>query len=232
MKKTIYTLATALCLVGGSVITTSCDLGTAGSALATQALQNYLTTGHLTGGNLAGTALQSILKDKDMANVLGQIASSMIQNYRQKGTPVVYTGQSNLEALSGTYEPMAYNSIGKGTPNLDITLTGNQKTLAQSTTAMLTIPAYTVASGITTSELTIAGLNVSTSGTTTTIALGDNSGFSGSPTCTVKGTSYPATTVFITEAKVVGNTLTLNMTLYYGKEYTNPINLVYTGTVK
>ena len=232
MKKTLFTVATALCLVGGSFIATSCDLGTAGSAIATQALQNYLTTGKLTGGNLAGTALQAIFKDKDMANVLGQIATSMLQSYTQKGTPVVYTGQSNIEALSGTYEPMAYHSIGKGTPNIDVTLTGNQKTLDQSNTAMLTIPAYTVASGITTSELTIAGLNVSTAGGTTTIALGDNSGFSGTPTCTVNGTDFPATTVFITEAKVTGNVLNINMTIYYGKDYTNPINFIYAGTVK
>lgn len=232
MKKTLFTISTALCLVAGSMVTASCDLGTAGSAIATQALQNYLTTGSLTGGNLAGTALQTIFKDKEMANVLGTLASSFIQNYSQKGTPVVYTGASSVEALAGTYEPMAYNTIGKGTPKLDVTLTGNKKTLDQSTTAMLTIPAYTVASGITTTELTIAGLGLATTGGTTTIALTDNSGFSGNPTCTVNGKSYPATTVYITEAKVVGNTLTLNMTLYYGKDYTNPINLTYTGAVK
>lgn len=232
MKKTIYTLATAICLTAGTMLTTSCGLGTAGSAIANQALQNYLTTGSLTGGNLAATALQAIMKDQEMANVLGQIASTMIQNYHQKGTPVVYAGQANIEALSGTYEPMAYKSIGKGAPTLNVTLTGNQKTLDQSSSAMLTIPAYTVASGITTTELTIAGLTVSTANGTTSIALGDNSGFSGSPTLTVNGSEFPATTVFITEAKVVAGTLSLNMTLYYGKDYTNPINLTYTGAVK
>lgn len=232
MKKTLLSIATILCLAGGSMLVVSCGLGTAGQAIAGAALQNYLTTGHLTGGDLAGTALQAILKDKDTANALGQIASSLIQGYTQKGTPVVYSGSANVEALAGTYEPMAYNSIGKGTPKLDITITGNQKALAQSTTAMLTIPAYTVASGITTSEMSIAGLDLSTSGTTTTISLGNNSGFSANPTCTVNGQSYPATTVYITEAKVEGNTLSLNMTLYYGKDYTNPINLTYTGAVK
>lgn len=232
MKKTLLTVATALCLASGSLLVVSCGLGTTGQAIANAALQNYITTGHLTGANLAATALQTILKDKDMANALGQIASSMMQNYAQKGTPIVYSGTATFEALSGTYEPMAYNTIGKGSAALNITLTGNQKTLEKSTTAMLTIPAYTVAKGITTSELTIAGLALTTDGATTIVALGNNSGFSATPTCTVNGQSYPATTVYITEAKVVGTTLSLNMTLYYGKEYTNPINLTYTGTVK
>lgn len=233
MKKTLFTVAAALTIACGSMFTVSCDLGTAGSALATTALQNYLTTGKVSGGGtLAATALQTIIKDKEMANVLGTIASNMLQNYSQKGTPVTYTGSSSLEALSGTYEPMAYNTIGKGTANLDVVLTGNQKDFAKATNAMLTIPAYTIAKGISTSEMIIAGLDLKHNGTTTTIDLGNNSGFSGTPTLTVNGQSFNAATVFITEAKVEGSQLTLNMTLYYGKDYTNPINLVYVGSVK
>lgn len=233
MKKTLFTVAAALTITCGSMLTVSCDFGTTGSALASTAVQNYLTTGHVMGGGtLAATAIQTIIKDKEMANVLGTIASNMLQSYSQKGTPVTYTGSSSLEALSGTYEPMAYNTIGKGTANLDVVLTGNQKDFAKATTAMLTIPAYTIAKGISTSEMTIAGLDLSHSGTTTTIALGNNSGFSGTPTLTVNGQSFEAATVYITEAKVEAGKLTLNMTLYYGKDYTNPINLVYTGSVK
>lgn len=233
MKKTLFTVAAALTIACGSMFTVSCDLGTAGSALATTALQNYLTTGKVSGGGtLAATALQTIIKDKEMANVLGTIASNMLQNYSQKGTPVTYTGSSSLEALSGTYEPMAYNTIGKGTANLDVVLTGNQKDFAKATNAMLTIPAYTIAKGISTSEMIIAGLDLKHNGTTTTIDLGANSGFSGTPTLTVNGQSFEAATVFITEAKVEGSQLTLNMTLYYGKDYTNPVNLVYVGSVK
>lgn len=233
MKKTLFSVAAAIVIAGGSMLTVSCDLGAAGSALASTALQNYLTTGKVTGGGtLAATALQTIIKDKEMANVLGTIASNMLQGYSQKGTPVVYTGASQIEALSGTYEPMAYNTIGKGTPTLDVTLTGNQKELSQSTQAMLTIPAYTVAKGITTTEMTIAGLDVKTSGSTVTLDLGNNSGFSGTPTLTANGQTFDAATVYITEAKVSGNQLTLNMTLYYGKDYTNPVNLVYVGAVK
>lgn len=233
MKKTALSIATAALLVGGSLMTASCGLGTAGQALASQALTNYLTTGHVTGGgNLAAAALQTIFKDQDTANALGTIASSLIQGFMQHGTPFAYTGGATTEALSGTYEPMAYNTIGKGTPHLDVTLTANQRTIGQATTAALTLPAYTVADGITASEMTIANLGLTTAGSVTNIALTDNSGFSGTPTLTVKGTHYPATTVYITEAKVVGQQLTLNMTIYYGKDYTNPVNLTYTGTVK
>lgn len=240
MKKTLFSVAAALTIACGSMFTVSCDLGTAGStigsagtAIASTALQNYLTTGKVSGGGtLAASALQTIIKDKNMANMLGSLAANIIQNYTQKGTPVTYTGSSQVEALSGTYEPMAYNTIGKNTINLDVVLTGNQKDITKATTAMLTIPAYTIAQGIKTSEMTIAGLDLTHNGMTTNIALGNSSGFSGTPTLTVNGQAFNAATVYITEAKVVGNQLTLNMTLYYGTNYTNPINLVYVGAVK
>lgn len=231
MKKTFYTLATALCLVGGGMMTSSCDLGTAAKAIGSAALNNYITTGSLTGGDLAGAALKSIIKDQDTANALGTIATDLLKGFTQRGTAFAFAGQSELEGLYGTYEPMAYNSVGKATPNLDITLTVNKKTIAESNLAQLTIPAYTVGD-VKTTELIIANLGITTSGSTSTIALTDNSGFGANCNCTYKGQTLDATTCYITEAKVVGNTLTLNMTIYYGKEYTNPVNLSYVGTVK
>lgn len=226
-------MTTAATLVGGSMMLTSCGFGTAGQAIASQLLTNYATTGSaLGGGNLAATAIQTILKDKNMANTLGTIAQNMMQGYMQKGTSFSYSGASDVEALAGTYEPMAYNTIGKGTPSLNVTLTTNKATVAESKTAALTIPAFTVAKGITTSEMTIANMGITTRGGVSTIALTDNSGFSGTPTLTVNGTDFAAATVYVSEAKVEGNTLSLNMTLYYGKDYTNPVNLVYSGTVK
>lgn len=231
MKKTIFSVASALCIVGGGIMTSSCDLGTAASALTQAALTNYATTGHLTGGNLAGTALQAIFKDKETANVLGTIASDLLKGFTQRGTAFEYSGKSTLEALYGTYEPMAYNSVGKAAPDLNVTLTVNKKTIAESDRAQLTISAYSVGD-VKTTDLTIANLGITTSGTTSTIALTDNSGFGANCNCTYKGQQLDATTVYITEANVVGNTLTLNMTIYYGKEYTNPVNLTYTGTVK
>lgn len=231
MKKTIYSLAAALCLAGGSFVATSCNLGTAASAIGQAALNNYITTGHLTGGDLAGAALKSIIKDQDTAAALGTIASDLLKGFTQRGTTFAYSGQSELEALYGTYEPMAYNSLGKEKPNLDVTLTVNKTTVAESTAAQLTISGYSVG-GVKTTDLLIANLGVTTSGNTSTIALTDNSGFGANCTCTYNGQTLDATTCYITEAKVVGNTLTLNMTIYYGKEYTNPVNLIYTGTVK
>lgn len=231
MKKTLFSVAAVICMAGGSMLVSSCDLGTAGQAIAGAALNNYLTTGSLAGGDLASTALKAIMKDQDTAQALGTIATSLLQGFTQHGTDFQYSGASTLEALYGTYEPMAYNSVGKATPNLDVKLTVNKKTVAESTTAALVIPAYTVGD-VKTSELTIANLGITTSGTTSTIALTDNSGFGQNCTLTYKGKSMEATTVYITEAKVVGNTLTLNMTLYYGKEYTNPVNLTYSGAIK
>lgn len=231
MKKTFYTLATALCIAGAGIMTSSCDLGTAAKALGSAALNNYITTGSLTGGDLAGTALKAIIKDKDTADVLGTIAGDLLKSFTQRGTAFNYSGESTLEALYGTYEPMAYNSVGKASPKLDCILTVNKKTIAESNVAQLTIPAYTVGD-MKTTDLVIANLGISTSGSTSTISLTDNSGFGAGCTATYKGQQLDATTVYITEAKVVGNVLTLNMTLYYGKEYTNPVNLTYTGTVK
>lgn len=238
MKKTLYTIAAALCLTGGALFTASCNLGsagqllsTAGGAVATAALNNYVTTGSLTGGDLATAALQSIMKDQEMANVLGTVANNLVQNYTQRGTTFNYSGQASLEALSGTFEPMAYNTVGKATPTLDIALTTNKKTIAESTTAQLVIPAYTVSTTQTTA-LTVTGLGVTTNGTTSTISLTDNSAFGAGCTLTYNGQTHEATTLYITEAKVLAGTLTLNMTIYYGKEYTNPVNLTYTGALK
>lgn len=230
MKKTIFSLATAICLLGGSAITTSCSLGAAGE-LASATLTNYIANGGASGGSLAAAALQTIFKDKDTANALGTIASGLLQNFTQRGTSFAYSGQSSLEGLYGTYDPMAYKSIGKASPNLDVTLTVNKKTIAESNTAQIVIPAYTVG-GMTTTDLTIANLGITTSGNTSVIALTDNSGFGANCSCTYEGKTLEATTVYITEAKVEGNTLTLNMTIYYGKEYTNPVNLTYVGAIK
>ena len=137
-----------------------------------------------------------------------------------------------MEALSGTYEPMAYNSIGKATPALSATLTTNAQTMAASSTAALTLSAYNVGSKISVSELTIANLGLSHSGSNTAIALTDNSGFGTNCTCTVNGKTYNAATVYITSASVSASQLSLNMTVYYGEQYTNPINITYTGNLK
>lgn len=232
MKKTFLSIATVLLMAGSGIMVSSCDLGTVGSTLANGAV-NSLLSGNTSASSIASSALTSILSgDSNTQSTLGTIANSLLSSFMNKGTSFTYSGSSAIEALSGTYEPMAYNSIGKGTPTLAVGLTTNQATVAKSTTAALTIPAYTVASGITTSELTIANLGVTTSGSTSTIALTDNSGFSGSPTCTVNGKSYEAKTCYITSCTVNGSTLKLEITVYYGSQYTNPINISYTGTLQ
>ena len=226
------TLPALLLVAAGSMCCTSCDLGAAGSALA-NAYVNQLASGQgATAGSVAGEALKSLLSNNEKYGNLGLIAGELLKSFTNKGTAFNYSGTANVEALSGTYEPMAYNSLGKATPAVSATLTTNAQTVEASTTAALTLSAYSVGSQISVSELTIANLGLSHSGSTTAIVLTDNSGFGTNCTCTVNGKSYNAATVYITSASVNASQLSLNMTVYYGEQYTNPINITYTGSLK
>lgn len=228
----LNTLSALLLVAAGSMCCTSCDLGTAGSALA-NAYVNQLASGQgASAGSVAGEALKTLLSNNEKYGNLGLIAGELLKSFTNKGTAFNYSGTANVEALSGTYEPMAYNSIGKATPALSATLTTNAQTMAASSTAALTLSAYNVGSKISVSELTIANLGLSHSGSNTAIALTDNSGFGTNCTCTANGKTYNAATVYITSASVSASQLSLNMTVYYGEQYTNPINITYTGNLK
>ncbi len=228
----LNTLSALLLVAAGSMCCTSCDLGTAGSALA-NAYVNQLASGQgASAGSVAGEALKTLLSNNEKYGNLGLIAGELLKSFANKGTAFNYSGTANVEALSGTYEPMAYNSIGKATPALSATLTTNAQTVAASSTASLTLSAYNVGSKVSVSELTIANLGLSHSGSNTAIALTDNSGFGTNCTCTVNGKTYNAATVYITSASVSASQLSLNMTVYYGEQYTNPINITYTGNLK
>lgn len=228
----LNTLSALLLVAAGSMCCTSCDLGTAGSALA-NAYVNQLASGQgASAGSVAGEALKTLLSNNEKYGNLGLIAGELLKSFTNKGTVFNYSGTANVEALSGTYEPMAYNSIGKATPALSATLTTNAQTVAASSSAALTLSAYNVGSKVSVSELTIANLGLSHSGSNTAIALTDNSGFGTNCTCTVNGKTYNAATVYITSASVSASQLSLNMTVYYGEQYTNPINITYTGNLK
>ena len=228
----LNTLSALLLVAAGSMCCTSCDLGTAGSALA-NAYVNQLASGQgASAGSVAGEALKTLLSNNEKYGNLGLIAGELLKSFTNKGTSFNYSGTANVEALSGTYEPMAYNSIGKATPALSATLTTNAQTVAASSSAALTLSAYNVGSKVSVSELTIANLGLSHSGSNTAIALTDNSGFGTNCTCTVNGKTYNAATVYITSASVSASQLSLNMTVYYGEQYTNPINITYTGNLK
>lgn len=228
----LNTLSALLLVAAGSMCCTSCDLGTAGSALA-NAYVNQLASGQgASAGSVAGEALKTLLSNNEKYGNLGLIAGELLKSFTNKGTAFNYSGTANVEALSGTYEPMAYNSIGKATPALSATLTTNAQTVAASSSAALTLSAYNVGSKVSVSELTIANLGLSHSGSNTVIALTDNSGFGTNCTCTVDGKTYNAATVYITSASVSASQLSLNMTVYYGEQYTNPINITYTGNLK
>lgn len=226
------TISALLLVAAGSMCLTSCDLGTAGSALA-NAYVNQLASGQSTSlSSVVGEALKNQLASNEKYGNLGLVAAELIKSFANQGTAFNYTGSANVEALSGTYEPMAYNSIGKSTPTIAATLTTNAQTVAASTTASLTLSAYNIGSNISVSQLTIANLGLSHSGSNTTIALTDNSGFGTNCTCTVNGKAYNAATVYITSAGVSVSQLSLNMTIYYGENYTNPVNITYTGSLK
>ena len=228
----LNTLSALLLVAAGSMCCTSCDLGTAGSALA-NAYVNQLASGQgASAGSVAGEALKTLLSNNEKYGNLGLIAGELLKSFTNKGTAFNYSGTANVEALSGTYEPMAYNSIGKATPALSATLTTNAQTVAASSSAALTLSAYNVGSKVSVSELTIANLGLSHRGSNTAIALTDNSGFGTNCTCTVNGKTYNAATVYITSASVSASQLSLNMTVYYGEQYTNPINITYTGNLK
>ena len=228
----LNTLSALLLVAAGSMCCTSCDLGPAGSALA-NAYVNQLASGQgASAGSVAGEALKTLLSNNEKYGNLGLIAGELLKSFTNKGTAFNYSGTANVEALSGTYEPMAYNSIGKATPALSATLTTNAQTVAASSSAALTLSAYNVGSKVSVSELTIANLGLSHSGSNTAIALTDNSGFGTNCTCTVNGKTYNAATVYITSASVSASQLSLNMTVYYGEQYTNPINITYTGNLK
>ena len=220
MKKNIFSIASVAALICGSMMMSSCAVGTVGSALASTAAQTLLSNGEN-------------LKSQDVQNsTLGIIANSLLTSFMAKGTDFNYSGTATVEALSGTYEPMAYNTIGKGTPILAVKLTTNQTTIAQSTTAAISLPAFTVANGITVSDIAIANLGVTTKDNISTLALTDASGFSGTATCTVNSQSFTAATCYITSCTVSNSELKLEITLYYGKDYTNPVNLSYTGKIQ
>ena len=130
------TLPALLLVAAGSMCCTSCDLGTAGSALA-NAYVNQLASGQgVTAGSVAGEALKSLLSNNEKYGNLGLIAGELLKSFTNKGTAFNYSGTANVEALSGTYEPMAYNSIGKATPALSATLTTNAQGQLITSTAM------------------------------------------------------------------------------------------------
>lgn len=227
-----HLIPSLLLIAGSSTLFLSCDLGSAGNALA-NAYVNQVATGQGTSLSTAiGTALQDMLKNNSKYGELGTVAIEVLKSFMAQGTAFNYSGTATVEALSGTYEPMAYNSIGKATPVMTATLTTNAQTVEASTTAALTIDAYNVGSNIAVSQLTIANLGISHSGSTTSIALTDNSGFNGTCTCTVDGKAFNAATVYITSATVAAGKMELNLTVYYGENYTNPVNITYSGTLK
>lgn len=230
MKQTL--LPALLLLAGSSTMLSSCDLSSAGNTLANAYVNQVATGGGTSMTTAIGTALQDMLKSNSKYGELGAVAIEVLKSLRAQGVTYNYSGTATVEALSGTYEPMAYNSIGKATPTVTTSLTTNAKTFAESNTAALTIDAYNVGSNIAVSQIVIANLSLQQQGGTSSMGLTDYSGFNGTCTCTVNGKAYNAATVYITSATATEKKLDLNLTIYYGENYTNPVNITYSGVVK
>ena len=75
------TLPALLLVAAGSMCCTSCDLGTAGSALA-NAYINQLASGQgATAGSVAGEALKSLLSNNEKYGNLGLIAGELLKSF-------------------------------------------------------------------------------------------------------------------------------------------------------
>ena len=140
------------------------------------------------------------------------------------GAPSTYNGTATLDCLEGTYEPMNYKSVASGTATLQTTVTTN----TLNSTATLAIQGVTVGDvtlgSITLYNLVFTGNNDKTQ---CTLSLGESSSITG--TFTYNGQSYEGSNAYIGKAIATSSTLTLEMTLYFGDELTEAVNLTYSG---
>ena len=88
----LNTLSALLLVAAGSMCCTSCDLGTAGSALA-NAYVNQLASGQgASAGSVAGEALKTLLSNNEKYGNLGLIAGELLKSFTNKGTAFNYSG--------------------------------------------------------------------------------------------------------------------------------------------
>ena len=142
------------------------------------------------------------------------------------GQASTYSGTATLECLEGTYEPMNYASLAKGTATLQATVSPS----SLNGTATLTIQ------GVTLGDVTIGEVNLynlaytaNSDNTQCTMDLGESSSITG--TFTYNGQSHEGSSAYIGKAIATASTLTLEMTLYFGDEMTEAVNLTYSGKV-
>lgn len=140
------------------------------------------------------------------------------------GTTNIYTGSASLECLEGTSNPMNYKVVGKGTAMLQTSV--NVSSFDNLTT--LTIQGTTVGD-VTLDKLTIWKLESEQRNSTQySLYIGESSSIEGH--FTYNGNTFEASNLFIDNAtSFSASEITLNMTIYYGSDMTEAVNMVYTG---
>ncbi|MCR4922012.1 MAG: hypothetical protein K5945_09985 [Bacteroidaceae bacterium] len=142
------------------------------------------------------------------------------------GTPSTYSGTATIECLQGTYEPMNYKSVAKGSATIQVTVATN----TLSSTATLTIQGVTVGD-VQLGEITLSNLlyTANQDNTQCTLSLGESSSILG--TFTYNGALSNGSNAYIGTATVNASSAALDMTLYYGDEMTEAVNLKFSGKV-
>ena len=171
---------------------------------------------------MAGAGMASSCDSETINQILGALLGG--------GTAYTYQGTAQLEMLEGTYEPMNYKSLGKGTANMTLQL---QTGLLNSGLATLTIPGVTL-NGVTVGTITISNLVLSANSNNTQnyLSLGEQSSIDG--TFTYNEKEYSAVTISNLDAtnnSVNTEAMTLQMTVYFGDESTEAMNITYSGKI-
>jgi len=152
-------------------------------------------------------------------NTVSQILGLLLGN-----TPSTYSGTATLECLQGTYNPMNYESVAKGSATLQTSVTLN----TLNATGTLTIQGVKVGD-VTLGDITLYNLayTANSDNTMCTLSLGESSSITG--TFTYNGKSSEGSNAYIGKAEANGSTLSLKMTLYFGDEMTEAVNIEYAG---
>lgn len=175
--------------------------------------------------------LQSIAQNQQVQQVLTTVLQSVTAT---QGTTYNFSGSA-----TGAYA-MASSDGGKNFLYLDEKNIKNTLSLTLpvtiGTTAAINFPAMTV-NGVNFPATTVSGLSVSTSSTSSTISVGDNTGADG--TLTVNGTQYPiynivADGVTVTDSNGKKTLKASTLQLWYGTPETKlyVVNYAYSGTAQ
>lgn len=143
----------------------------------------------------------------------------------EDGMAYAYTGTAHWECLDGVYDPMNYHRVAEDK--------GTQRTKVQINTlskkATLTLQGVKVGD-VTLTDVVIGQLeyNLNETNMQYSLTLGSESAFSGG-SFTYNGMTFDASNLYIGKAVFTSSGMDLSMTIYYGKEMTEAVNIVFSG---